>query len=76
MKKKYGMPAIQFQSLALSTGVSSGCYYISSFEVNACAIEIPEWGETVFAKDSDCDLSNEDYPCYNVPLANSNVFES
>ena len=76
MKKEYTKPVIEFHTLALSSEISSSCTYQASFQVGACPIAIPEFGgETVFTEDV-CVFSNDDFPCYDVPLANSNVFES
>ncbi|MCR5042219.1 MAG: hypothetical protein K6C36_09020 [Clostridia bacterium] len=76
MAKQYVKPTIAFQKLSTNTGLSAGCSMLSSFPEFSCAIEIPEWGETVFTE-SNCDWSNDDfYVCYHVPTAGSNVFSS
>ena len=76
MGKKYVKPVIRFESLALSSGVSSSCSFDILFAEFSCPILIPEWGETIYTQDS-CDWSNDDlYVCYHVPTMSTNVFGS
>ncbi|MBR5422506.1 MAG: hypothetical protein IK108_00695 [Clostridia bacterium] len=77
MKKQYTKPVLSFQSLAVSTDMSAGCAYEVNFAEFYCPVLIPDWGMTVFAEDSDCEMSNPDgFICYHVPTASFNVFGS
>lgn len=77
MKKPYTKPSMAFQNMLLATGVSTGCTFISNHAYNSCKTAIDEWGgETIFMEDKGCDWGYEDYPCYDVPTENSNIFES
>lgn len=75
MKTKYTKPTIAFQNIALSSGLSSSCAFQANFQFGSCEVMIPEWGETVY-NDGQCDIGFEDFPCYHVPAASSNIFES
>lgn len=70
---------INFESLALSTGVSSGCAMLSQSAPNQCVIYYPQWGMTLLTETLTCDAyppGGTDYICYHVPVADNNVFES
>ena len=75
MAKKYVKPAIQFQKLNMSASLSAGCAFSATFAEMDCPVMIPEWGETVFNADN-CDISGDEFVCYHVPVASSNVFGS
>lgn len=79
IKKNYGKPIISFQSLAIGTGISTGCGLSPTFGDGICPIEIEGWdGETVFTEMCTYyppDIG-DDSPCYHVPTANYNVFDS
>lgn len=75
MKEKYVKPMAAFQPLDIASDLSSGCQYQANFQFGICTIEIPEWGETLYSEEV-CDISFEDFPCYHVPAASSNIFES
>ena len=75
MKKAYIKPDVSFHNLAISTSASAGCSVQASFQMGTCPIKVGAWGETVFLENN-CDLSNDDFVCYDVPLSSSDVFES
>ena len=77
-KRKYVKPAVSFQSLSMSSGVSSGCSLGQNFAEYSCPVLVPEWGLTFFGE-SNCDYSTPDVydmVCYHVPTAGGNVFSS
>ena len=79
LKKKYLKPEINFESLALSTDISSGCSMLSQNSPNQCVIYYPQWGMTILTEEMSCDAyppGGMDYICYHVPVADNNVFES
>ena len=77
MARRYVKPIISFEKLSLGTDLSAGCSLNSTFAEFVCPVLIPEWGETVFAPNSECDWSNDEiYVCYHVPTAASNIFGS
>ena len=79
LKKPYSKPTMAFQNMFLATGVSSGCSFTAELAYDSCRTYLEDWGEYIF-DDQDlstkCDWGYQDYPCYNVPLESSNVFES
>lgn len=79
MKKLYMKPILTFESLAVSANVSYGCALISTTPAEyACPVLDPESGWTIFSDFSVCmmNLRPGDTICYDVPLANANVFSS
>lgn len=77
MAKNYAKPNIAFQKLAMSADLSTSCSMDISFAEFSCPVLIPEWGETVFSTEVNCDWTNDQfYICYHVPTAGSNVFGS
>ena len=79
LKKKYLKPEINFESLALSTDISSGCSMLSQNSPNQCVIYYPQWGMTLLTEEMSGDAyppGGMDYICYHVPVADNNVFES
>lgn len=79
MKKSYIKPVLTFENLAISANVASGCALISTTPVEyTCPVFDPESGWTIFSDFSVCmiDLQHGDTICYDIPLANANVFSS
>lgn len=78
MKSSYSKPTISFQNMALSTGGGSICQYMANLQFLSCAITIPEFGETIFnqSQNRDCGVDISDFPCYNIPSASANIFDS
>ena len=79
MKKKYIKPAIKFECLALSENIASGCAFISTNSAEyVCPVVDEESGWTIFVSNGMCLVvfGPDDTICYDIPLANSNVFES
>ncbi len=79
MKKYYNKPTITFECLAVSANLATGCAFLSTNSAEyICPVTDPESGWTIFVEDSGCMLSPGpgDAICYDIPLANSNVFES
>ena len=79
MKRAYVKPMITFDSLAVSANISSGCAFLASkFAEYACPVEDPESGWTIFSDSAVCMMmpGPGDTICYDIPFANSNVFES
>ncbi len=79
MKKTYKKPIIAFENLALSTNIAAGCAYISTNSAEyICPIMDEESGWTIFAENSVCNVAPRpgEQICYDIPIANSNVFES
>ncbi len=79
MKKSYMKPAITFECLNVSANIASGCAYISTNNAEyVCAVEDPESGWTIFSDYANCMYvtNSNDTVCYDIPFANSNVFES
>jgi hypothetical protein len=79
LKKPYNKPTITFESLALSTNIAAGCALISTNSAEyVCPVIDEESGWTIFADNEVCmmiPIPGETI-CYDIPLANSNVFES
>ncbi len=79
MKKSYIKPAITFESLAVSANVSSGCSLLGTNSAEyQCPVIDEESGWTIFSNNTICMIMPEpdDTICYDIPLANSNVFSS
>ena len=79
LKKKYNKPTITFESLALSTNIAAGCAFISTNSAEyICPVIDEESGWTIFADNAVCNMTPRpgETICYDIPLANSNVFES
>ena len=79
MKKAYNKPIITFESLAISTNVSSGCTLLGT--VNAeyvCPVIDEESGWTLFSNYANCMYipGKNDTICYDIPTANGSVFSS
>lgn len=79
LKKKYNKPIITFESLALSTNIAAGCAFISTNSAEyICPVIDEESGWTIFSDKAVCMMTPKpgDTICYDIPLANSNIFES
>ncbi len=79
MKKPYNKPTITFESLALSTNIAAGCAFISTNSAEyMCPVIDEESGWTIFSDKAVCMMNPKpgDTICYDIPLANSNIFES
>jgi hypothetical protein len=79
LKKPYNKPTITFESLALSTNIAAGCAFISTNSAEyICPVIDEESGWTIFSDKAVCmmTLKPGDTICYDIPLANSNIFES
>lgn len=80
--KKYVKPEISFQELNLTTNISAGCSQVAQHDAGKCIVEVPgNPGMYIFQDDvtNNCNtfLPNpEDFVCYHVPTADTNVFES
>jgi hypothetical protein len=79
LKKIYKKPMVAFESLALSASISAGCAYISTNSAEyICPVTDEESGWTIFADTTVCNVTPRpgETICYDIPIANSNVFES
>ena len=79
MKKSYIKPTITFESLAVSSSVAAGCALISTNTAEyMCPVIDEESGWTIFSDNAVCMFmpGPGDTICYDIPLANSNIFES
>ena len=79
MKKPYNKPIIAFESLAITANVSSGCYLLGTNSADyVCPVIDEESGWTLFSNYANCMYipGPNDTICYDIPLANSNVFSS
>jgi hypothetical protein len=79
LKKSYIKPAIAFESLAVTANVSSGCYLLGTNSAEyVCPVIDEESGWTIFSNTAQCMFipGPNDTICYDIPLANSNVFSS
>lgn len=79
MKKSYIKPIIAFESLAVSANVAAGCALISTNNADyVCPVMDEESGWTLFSDPANCMImpGPDDTICYDIPLANSNVFVS
>ena len=80
MKKNYEKPQIRFESFELSQDISAGCELISNHAQGSCAVDVPEWGGTIYLN-SDCvwaapDTGSGDGLCYHAPTDSYNVYTS
>jgi hypothetical protein len=72
-------PTIAFESLAVAANVSSGCALLSTNSAEyICPVVDEEAGWTIFSDYAVCTMVPEsnDQVCYDIPIANSNVFSS
>ena len=79
MKKSYIKPAINFESLAVSANISSGCSLLgTNSAAYVCPVIDEESGGTLFSDFTLCMIppGSNDTICYDIPLANSHVFSS
>lgn len=81
MKKTYIKPQIAFESFQLSNSIAASCALLGTASAQyVCPITDPESGFTLFANHvAACDttpVGGNDSICYDVPLANWNVFSS
>lgn len=79
MKKSYMKPTIAFESLSVTANVASGCAFLSTNSAEyTCPIVDEESGWTIFSDYAVCMMVPEsnDQVCYDIPIANSNVFSS
>ena len=79
MKKAYNKPIITFESLAITANDSSGCYLLGTNSAEyECPVIDEESGWTIFSNNASCMFvpGPNDTICYDIPLANSNVFSS
>ena len=79
MKKSYMKPLLTFESLSLSSTISSGCALSSTNSAEyMCPATDEETGWTVFTEYGICMVvpGPNDGICYHVPVADRNVFES
>ena len=79
--KKYVKPDISFQKLNLSTDISAGCAQQAQQAEGICAVQIPDNpGLYIFQESSNtCNIylpNSDDFICYHVPTADTNVFSS
>lgn len=81
MKKPYIRPVMAFESLALSAsaGTGAGCGLLATNSPEyVCPVTDPESGWTLFSSYDNCMMipPSNDEICYDIPLANNNVFGS
>lgn len=79
MKKSYIKPVLTFENLAISANVASGCAFLSTNAAEyVCPVLDTETGWVLFSDYSVCEmeLNHGDTICYDIPLANANVFSS
>ena len=80
MKKPYVKPQIAFESFQLSTSIAASCALLGSqLAQYVCPVTDPESGFVLFADSvaSPCDtVPTNGSICYDVPVANWNVFSS
>lgn len=82
MKKTYIKPQIAFESFQLSTSIAASCALLGSQAAQyVCPVTDPDSGFTIFADGatSACDtvpVGGNDSVCYDIPVANWNVFSS
>lgn len=80
MKKSYKKPDIIFDSFELATSIAAGCQLISTNNnPYVCPVLDKEWDLTIFLELGICDMTPQDYDgkiCYDVPMADPNVYVS
>lgn len=79
MKKLYTKPMITFETLSLSSNISSGCAMNGTNSAEyICPVLNEETGWTIFSDNSVCMMvpGPNDTVCYHVPFANINIFDS
>lgn len=80
MKKSYVKPQIAFESFQLSTSIAASCALLGSQSAQyICPVTDPDSGFILFTDDvaSPCDTAPVGGSiCYDVPVANWNVFSS
>ena len=81
MKKTYTKPLIVYESFKLSTNIAASCTFLGTQSAQyTCPVYDPQFGFNIFAETTvDCDMTppgGNDSICYDIPIANSNVFSS
>ncbi len=79
MKKTYVKPQIAYESFQLSTSIATSCALLGSQQAQyVCPVTDPSSGFVIF-NEAPCDtqpVGGNDSVCYDVPIANWNVFSS
>lgn len=79
MKFNYTKPAIAFQNVALSSGISPSCKYTANYNYGDCTIDVG-YGETLFGNLTDCTYTPDQYNagngCYDLPTEASVIIDS
>ncbi|MBR2732410.1 MAG: hypothetical protein IKD72_10565 [Clostridia bacterium] len=76
-KLAYMKPAFQFHQIPLVTGGGTGCAYRATHEEYVCPVTDPDLGVTIFASRPTCQYTTGGgNVCYNVPVADYNVYNS
>lgn len=80
MKKTYVKPQIAYESFQLSTSIATSCALLGTQSAQyVCPVTDPDSGFILFVDDvaSPCDTAPVNGSiCYDVPVANWNVFSS
>ena len=79
MKKSYMKPQVAFEHLDVTTNVSSGCNLLGTNSAEyICPVIDEESGWTIFSDEINCMFmpGDNDTICYDIPIANSNIFMS
>ena len=77
-KKEYVSPAITFYDLSLSTELCADCVVKANHAEMECPVRLDDYPYTLINRQV-CESyapDLNDYICYHVPLADSNVFSS
>lgn len=76
-KLAYMKPAFQFHQIPLVTGAGTGCYYRATHDDYVCPVLDEDLGVTIFSSRPTCQrTTGGGNVCYNVPVADYNVYNS
>ena len=76
-KLAYMKPAFQFYQIPLVTGGGTGCAYQATTGDYSCPVLDEDLGQTIFSSKPPCQrTTGGENICYNVPIADYNVYKS
>ena len=76
-KLTYNKPSFTFYAIPLTGNTATGCAYLSTQNMFVCPVLDDDLGGYIFSSTSTCDyLTDGGNVCYNVPIADYNVYNS
>ena len=76
-KLTYNKPSFTFYAIPLTGNTATGCAYLSSHDMFVCPVLDDDLGGYIFSSRPTCNLlTGGENVCYNVPIADYNVYNS